>query len=247
MAKTSKRWPYLESAAQMLKVLEASRAYLAHELKNALGPVQILADVLHEEATSRALTNEKACALSERILDQSRIAYEVLNGYVDYAAPLRPKLCEADVNELLTATCDDWSDVFREKAIQLSTSWGDVERARVDERLLQRAAENLLQNAVEAMPQGGRLELRTWQAGRMLHFAIRDSGGGIREDDLPRLFELGFTTKPGRHGAGLGLALAYRAVTEAHQGRISAENNVDGPGATFTVEIPIRKEAPPDG
>ncbi len=113
-------------------------------------------------------------------------------------------------------------------------------KVRMDRQKLAHAFMNILLNAIQAMPEGGRLTVRADTAsasadGRRIRVRITDSGPGIAPANLDRIFEPYFTTKEG--GTGLGLALAYKIVQE-HQGTIRAESQ-PGAGATFTVTLPV--------
>jgi two-component system, NtrC family, sensor kinase len=96
---------------------------------------------------------------------------------------------------------------------------------------------NLTLNAVQAMPDGGRLTIRTSCEGDEARIAFADTGTGIAPDHLGSIFEPGFTTKQGRVGMGLGL-LITRQVIDHHRGQIAIESEV-GAGTTFTVTLPI--------
>jgi len=117
---------------------------------------------------------------------------------------------------------------------------------RGDEGQLTHLFLNLVKNAIEATPDGGRLTvttrmetdfyiLRPAGSGKFLRVELADSGPGFSEDDLPRIFEPFFTTKP--HGTGLGLAICQRIVA-AHGGDIRADNGRSG-GAAITVTLPL--------
>jgi two-component system NtrC family sensor kinase len=102
---------------------------------------------------------------------------------------------------------------------------------------------NLLLNAVQAIDREGEISVATRVAGKKVIVEIADSGAGIAEEDLPRIFDLGFTTKGGAGGAGIGLALTRRIVEE-HDGTI-AVRSAPGQGSTFTVRLPLK--SPPRG
>ena len=100
---------------------------------------------------------------------------------------------------------------------------------------LRRAVLNVVQNAIEAMPQGGTLTLAVYAHGdRQVQVRIRDSGSGIPAEQVPRIFEPLYTTKPG--GTGLGLYIV-REILIAHGGQVVVES-VEGQGTTFTLTFP---------
>src|SRR5437762_9670790 len=135
-----------------------------------------------------------------------------------------------------------------ELALDLAAQSGAV---RVDSAQLEQAVVNLVMNARDAMPGGGRLHIATrnvvvdeafarehapMRPGRYTTLAVRDTGVGMDEETQSHLFEPFFTTKPGRHGAGLGLATTYGIVKQSG-GYIWTES-APGAGATFTIYLP---------
>jgi signal transduction histidine kinase len=119
----------------------------------------------------------------------------------------------------------------------------DLPAAVVDPAQLQQVFMNIIVNAAEAMDGAGTLiaTTRFEPASRMIHVAISDTGRGIRPEDLERVFDPFFSTKPSGQGVGLGLAISYRIVQE-HRGSISVQSEV-GRGTTFTVSLPAGQEA----
>jgi signal transduction histidine kinase len=99
---------------------------------------------------------------------------------------------------------------------------------------------NLVQNALDAMPQGGTLTLRGWQTATHVHLDISDTGTGIPADQLARIFEPLYTTKP--TGTGLGLYMA-REIVAAHDGELRVTSPV-GSGTTFTITLLLVGDAP---
>ena len=125
-----------------------------------------------------------------------------------------------------------------------------VPSAMVNTNQIQQVLMNLLVNARQAMPGGGRILIRLSHdaAHNTVDLMVRDSGGGIPADKLPRIFDRFFTTKSGpdasgKGGTGLGLSFC-RDVIEAHQGRIRVESTV-GKGTAFTLKLPAAKHPEP--
>jgi hypothetical protein len=121
---------------------------------------------------------------------------------------------------------------------------GQVPALLADPHLLEQVFLNILKNAIDAMPDGGRLGVamgvRERGAERFLEIRISDTGVGIPAEHLPRIFDPFFTTKEVGRGTGLGLSVSY-GVVRAHGGFIEAQSEV-GTGSTFTVVLPIREE-----
>jgi signal transduction histidine kinase len=102
---------------------------------------------------------------------------------------------------------------------------------------------NLVLNAIQAMPDGGTLTLRTRQREGRVVAEVRDTGGGIPDAIRDRIFDPFFTTREVGEGTGLGLAVSD-SIVSAHGGRIEAESHV-GKGSVFRVSFPVLRETPP--
>jgi signal transduction histidine kinase len=106
---------------------------------------------------------------------------------------------------------------------------------RADEEQIRRAVQNLLLNAIDAMPEGGELRIVTARANGVVRLDVADTGQGIGEEERSRLFTPYYTTK--QHGTGLGLAIVQAVVTD-HRGKIWVDSE-PGRGATFHIEFPV--------
>jgi signal transduction histidine kinase len=111
-------------------------------------------------------------------------------------------------------------------------------RALVDAGQLRQALENLIRNALDATPEGGRVEISLQSRGDGHEISVRDSGRGIDAADLPRIFDLYFTTKA--DGTGIGLPVSQQVVV-AHGGRIDVDS-APGAGTRMTVHLPASQE-----
>jgi signal transduction histidine kinase len=143
---------------------------------------------------------------------------------------------QVDLNELLGRTLSR-SQV--PGGVEIVRQGGEgLPRITADPDQLEVVFRNLVQNAVEAMPGGGRLEVSSRRAGdTSVSVTVKDAGRGIPEKNLGRLFDPFFTTKP--RGIGLGLPVA-RTLVENHGGTISVESQ-SGKGSTFTVTLPVNR------
>jgi two-component system, NtrC family, sensor kinase len=122
--------------------------------------------------------------------------------------------------------------------VSVTRDYGDLPEMVCFPNRLNQLFMNLLVNALEAMPDGGTLTIRTRRMGRDVVVELEDSGCGISEENLPRIFDPGFTTKGVGVGLGLGLAIGYRIVQD-HEGRVDVASR-PGLGSRFTVTLPLR-------
>jgi signal transduction histidine kinase len=107
-----------------------------------------------------------------------------------------------------------------------------------DPDLLHRALQNLVLNAIDAMPQGGELAIRTGTLGDRIELSVSDTGSGLTQEECGRLFTPYYTTK--QHGTGLGLAIVQSVVSD-HGGKISVESTKEK-GTTFRIELPCQPQ-----
>jgi len=211
---------------------EVARA-LAHELKNPLTPIAMSVELLRD-ARGRPdfgeILDESTRAIGEEVRRLRRIVDE-FSRFARLPAPALAAVPAGELAEALLALYPAPPGVELVRAIEPGLPAVQADRDQILQVLL-----NLVQNALEAMPRGGRLELSARRAGEEVIFEVADDGSGIPAELLPRIFEPYVTTKAG--GTGLGLAIAERIVVE-HGGRIEA-SSPPGQGARFSVRLPVR-------
>jgi signal transduction histidine kinase len=145
-------------------------------------------------------------------------------------------LARADLNEMVQKSLFFVEYRRTQSRVRLRRSLEpDLPPVNADQTSILQVIVNLLQNAIDSMPEGGVLTVKTASDGRWVRFAVGDSGSGITTEDLGRIFQPFFTTKPGT-GTGLGLAIS-QSIAEQHQGGITVESTV-GKGSTFTLRLP---------
>ncbi|MFQ6080818.1 MAG: PAS domain S-box protein [Candidatus Bathyarchaeia archaeon] len=167
--------------------------------------------------------------------DSVRYANKVVSDLLDLAKDQEPNPQEIDLNSLIR-------DVLRTMKISRSvavTAQLDetLPRCKVDPTQMKRVCFNLITNALQAMPEGGRLTIKSAEKGGIVEVQIMDTGVGIPRQNKEKVFDALFTTKA--KGAGLGLAVCKKLV-EGHGGSIRVESEV-GKGSTFIVRLPIRQ------
>jgi len=215
---------------------EVARA-LAHELKNPLTPIAMSVELLRD-ARGRPdfgeILDESTRAIGEEVRRLRRIVDE-FSRFARLPAPALTAVPAGELAEALLALYPAPPGVELVRAVEPGLPAVQADRDQILQVLL-----NLVQNALEAMPQGGRLELSARRVVDGVVFEVADDGPGIPADLLPRIFEPYVTTKAG--GTGLGLAIAERIVVE-HGGRIEA-SSPPGQGARFTVRLPVWAASP---
>ena len=226
-----------------LESLGEMSAGLAHEFKNTIatlhGYVQLLQNLE---------LNERGQAATQSLLNEVRSLSEMVTSFLNFARPQPLNLERVSLSELLEECRNELEPLYAERKVELRISFGrqDEQEDRfvvpADERMLRQALLNLLRNAAEAIEEDARerfvevlVSTETDPSGKQWSIVqIKDSGSGIPEADLQRIFIPFFTTKASGHG--VGLALTHRVISQ-HGGSLEAMNRANG-GAIFTVRLP---------
>ena len=146
------------------------------------------------------------------------------------------------VQEVVETTQPVWQDHARREGrpVEVRLELAPVPQIAARAAELREVLTNLTLNAVEAMPQGGQLTMRTWAEGGAVCVAVQDTGVGMTAEVQRRLFEPFFTTK-GARGTGLGLSVS-QALIKGHQGTLTVDSE-PGRGTTFVIRLPVSSES----
>ncbi len=211
---------------------------LAHELKNPLFPLQITVENLQRARAQNATDFDEIFREStDTLLAEIHNLKTIVGRFSDFAKMPRPELQPLDVNEMVRGV----TRLFEPRFIapgepKITTELHLDEKLpliQADSVLLHRAIGNLVLNAIDAMPNGGTLVLRTVAHDGGVRLEISDTGAGLTREECERLFTPYYTTK--LHGTGLGLAIVQSVVSD-HGGRISVSSE-PGHGTTFRIEL----------
>ena len=220
-----------------LESLGEMSAGLAHEFKNALATLHGYAQLLQNVS----LEGDARASATSALLAEVRGLSEMVTSFLNFARPNPPDFADVSLRELLDACAADLRPLFEARRAALTVE-GEFPEIRADEQMLRRALLNLVRNAAEAIP-GEAADRRVLVSGSLenddagrawVRVEVEDTGRGIAEEDLQRIFIPFFTTKSKGHG--VGLALAHRVATD-HGGTLSASNSPHG-GAVFTLRLP---------
>jgi signal transduction histidine kinase len=224
--------------AEQLSAMGQLAANVAHEVRNPLTGIKMLVESALRSPPNHALTVEDLRVIHREVgrLEQT------VQGFLNLARTPTPKKQACDLREIVGRACELVRSRAEQVRVSIHVSAGDDGAiVQADPDLLQTVLVNLFFNAIDEMPGGGRLEIEvTTTAGADTRIVVADTGKGIPEELLPRLFTPFLTTKA--TGTGLGLSLSRRIV-EDHGGRIVAGNR-SGSGAVFAITLPgLKKEA----
>lgn len=174
------------------------------------------------------------------VLDGINQMSELVVNLRDFTRLDRAKTAEADLNKSIHTVVYIAKSVISNN-IEVVEEYGDLPPVECNISQLNQVFLNLINNAAHAIGDAGRITVRTGLEGERVKVSIADTGKGIPDDVLPRIFELYYTTKPKGEGTGLGLAIAKDIVAQ-HGGEIKVDTKV-GSGTTFSIYLPLRQQA----
>ncbi|HJX85685.1 MAG TPA: HAMP domain-containing sensor histidine kinase, partial [Candidatus Angelobacter sp.] len=211
---------------------------LAHELKNPLFPLQITVEnLLRARQSSPQQFEEVFRESTSTLLAEIANLKTIIGRFSDFSKMPAPHLQSVDLNELVQSVAQLFQAQLTNgpSPIHAQLQLETIPPVSADPVLLRRVIENLVLNAIDAMPQGGTLTMRTSTLDKRAIFELSDTGAGLTPEECERLFTPYYTTK--QHGTGLGLAIAQSVISD-HHGTISVSSTKDE-GTTFHIELPV--------
>ena len=208
-------------------------AMIGHDLRNPL--TGITSATYYLKKKYGALMDEKGQDMLEVIEKEIEYSNKIINDLLEYSKAIKLDLKETNPKSVVTEAL---SHIDFPKNVQLIDLTETTPTIKIDIDKMKRVFINLIKNAIDAMPDGGKLTITSEKANDKVKIAFADTGLGISEENLKKLFGPLFTTKA--KGMGLGLAICKRIV-EAHGGTISVESIINK-GTTFTIIIPTEPE-----
>jgi signal transduction histidine kinase len=235
--------PHDDSAATVQRLMdqytEIARLAggLAHEIKNPLSTIRLNMELLAEdleEAESPA--GRRALKRVEIVRRECNRLQSLLDDFLNFAKVRRLQLEPSDLNHQIDDVLEFFAPEAQDAGVEI-VRYLDPELPRVmlDREAFRQALLNLIINAKQAMPDGGQLVIRTAAQGETVALYLIDTGCGMDQQTMERMFEAFFSTKPS--GSGLGLPTTEKIIG-AHGGRISVQSEV-GHGTQFTIELPV--------
>ena len=207
-------------------------AGMAHEFNNPLSAMMAYAEAILDETDLSQMKEHAA-----RIVNAAGKAAEVVRWLSRYSrVGLDLSQTDVDLNEVLRDSVETLKFTRGSASIKPELDLGDIPPISGNRTELEQVFVNLLNNGVDAMPDGGKICLRTRLAGEHVEVEVSDTGMGIPVENLSKIFEPFFTTKDMGEGTGLGLYV-LSMIVEKHQGRIQVRSS-EGEGTTFTLMFP---------
>jgi PAS domain S-box-containing protein len=223
--------------AESLASLTTLAAGVAHEIKNPLGSMGIHLQLIQKKIAGKDSIESKDIGqhldvISEEVDRLNRIVVDFLFA----VKPMDTRLEDGEVNRIIEELLDFVQPELDQAGVTIESSLSaSLPLLRIDVRYIKQALLNLIKNAMAAMPNGGTLRMETRRTGDYVLMRISDTGTGIPEEIMDKIFEPYFTTKP--FGTGLGLTIVFKIVKE-HFGDISVSSRA-GEGTTVTLALPV--------
>jgi len=216
--------------AERLAALGEMLAGVSHEIRNPLGIIRSTAELLGSMPDAAGRKN-----LSDVIVEESSRLNNIVTEFLDFARPKDPNLQDCELKEIISRNLAFLQPQLEKEGIEVRHNLdGKVLPLRADPNLLYRCFLNLFMNGIQAMKNGGQLKVNVTEEAETYHVVIEDSGEGIDEENLGKIFNPFFSTKD--QGSGLGLAIV-RSIIESHGGSIRIRSTA-GEGTRVAVNLP---------
>ncbi|MBS7615305.1 GHKL domain-containing protein [Candidatus Bathyarchaeota archaeon] len=231
--------------AQRLAAIGETAAMVGHDLRNPLQAIATIPYLVEKtlqmlpKQIEEAVRNSSLPTLMKVLQEQTLYMNKIVSDLQNYARPIKLNLKETNLYKMFE---DILSTVHIAENIEVSIEAARDMSAVFDPHLLRRVFINLINNALQAMPEGGKLTISAIKNDDGVCISFQDTGVGIPEENISKIFQPSFTTKA--KGQGLGLPVCKRIV-EAHGGKITVTSKLHC-GSTFTVHIPFKKEVKQD-
>lgn len=230
------RYDHLALQTEKLSALGRMAAGIAHEINNPLAGVLLYSSNLSKKIPDDSMLKEGM----EIIIRETQRCKIIIQDLLEFARDREPKKALASINKIIDRVMNMLENEFRLRHIKLEKAYSeDLKAVMLDESQLQQVFVNLLLNAAHAIDQEGTIEIRTRpdSAGDRVIIEVQDSGCGIPQEHLHKIFEPFFSTKI--NGSGLGLAVSY-GIVRSHHGELTVESQ-PGKGTCFTITLPLRQ------
>ena len=223
--------------AAKMQVVGGLASGVAHEVKN---PLTIILQGVEYLEKKISLDDKNVSYVFNNIKSAVERADNIIRGLLDFSRVSKLEMEKADINLLCEKSLSLLKHQFDKNHIQVVREMkSGIPAIEIDKNKIEQVLINLFMNAVQAMPQGGKLLIKTYALGdKEVIVEIEDSGTGIPKDNLDKIFDPFFTTKRNQGGTGLGLSVV-KSIIEMHNGKITIRNKEEGAGARVNLTFRV--------
>jgi signal transduction histidine kinase len=227
--------------SEKLSSLGQLAASIAHEVNNPLSGVLTYTQLLAKRISSDRSSKESTLDYLAKMESELTRSTGMIRNLLDFARQSAPTLVETDLKDVVNRVLELTAHTAKLNKVEVIKELDPaLPKLTADPNQLQQVCTNLVVNAIQAMPQGGKLTLRTSLDKGQLKLEVQDTGYGISPENMRKLFTPFFSTKKEVKGVGLGLAVSY-GIIQRHRGKIEVQST-EGKGTTFTVYLPVHQE-----
>jgi len=222
--------------AEKLTSLGQMAASIAHEINNPLAGVLVYTRLLSKKLTEDTARKEESLDYLAKMESEVSRCSRIIRNLLDFARQTEPMLRLVDINQIIEQVLAMVGHQAQLQNVEVVKEFSpSLPKVMADFDQLQQIFTNLTLNAIQAMPDGGRLTIRSSAVDGEVRIDVQDTGCGISKENMGKLFTPFFTTKAKGKGVGLGLAVVH-GIIERHKGRIKVQSEV-GKGTTFSVYL----------
>jgi two-component system sensor histidine kinase HydH len=223
------------SRAKHLSSLGEMVAGVSHEIRNPLGIISSSAELLKKKMPQDDPSNR----MPDIIIEEASRLNNIITDFLNFAKPKQPNLFPCRIDEIIAKNIQFLSSQIESGGYSIQTRYDeDLPKIRADADMLYQAFLNILINAMQAMPEGGHIDIVVKSGDNNLWIAFEDAGGGVPKEVVEKIWDPFFTTKD--KGTGLGLVIV-KNIIEAHNGQIRLDNRSEG-GSRVAIRLPIQEE-----
>ncbi len=223
------------SQAEKLSAIGEMAAGISHEIRNPLGIIQSSAELLKK----KVIKYDPANTIPDIIVEEAGRLNQIITGFINFAKPRSPQMAPCHIQEVVEKNLTFLTSQIEEEGYLIKKKYqNSVPEIMADASMLYQSFLNILINAMQAMPEGGRIQIEISSNDSFVSVYFDDEGQGIPEDILEKIWDPFFTTK--EKGSGLGLGIV-KNIIEAHGGSIQVSNR-DIRGARVTIELPVMQQ-----
>ncbi len=219
---------------EKLSAMGELAAGVAHEIRNPLNAISMIAQ-RYEKEFKPARGIKEYTVITSVLINEARRVNNIIQQFLRFARPPKLKIQPTSISDFLSQTAVLFKSSAKANGIEFSLELNCKGILDIDQEQMTQALLNILQNALEATPKEGRIQMQCSRTDSALQIDIIDSGHGILKNQLQKIFDLYYTTKPS--GTGLGLAITQQIIQQ-HNGSIHVESE-EGKGTRFCITLPI--------